>query len=208
MRKLLTVAVAAVLFTVLTPQKANAQKYLGQTVVGANAGFSLVGAGFRAVFIAADQIVGLNTSVTPGISTSVDVGLSNRFSMGVAVFYQQANARFSSYIDPTDSVRYTGDFYFKAKRQNYAVRALFHFGDSDDFDPYFGIRLGMARWSFSDNLPTPFIDRDFFRKRVLPQALFGVRYFFLPFLGVNAEIAVGFPYYLSTGINFRFGGGM
>jgi opacity protein-like surface antigen len=210
MKKLLTVAAAVFLLTAITPTQAVAQKYLGQTVVGTNIGFSLVGALMSGAFNVTDRaIVGLSTRVTPGMSGTVDVGLSDRFSVGGAYFIQVATANWSSYQD-TNGVTHTGDFYFRATRNNFGLRALFHFGDNDDFDPYFGVRIGMARWTFKSNVDgyegLGLFDDTVFRNRVLPQVCFGVRYFFLPFLGVNAEIAVGFPYYLSTGINFRFGG--
>ncbi len=210
-KKLLTVAVAAILLTVMTPTQVQAQKYLGQTVVGTNAAFSLVGGALRGIFNVADaNIEGFTTKVTPGMAFSTDVGLSPRFSMGGAYFLQVATMNWDSYTDTNGVVHNNGDYYFRASRHNFGIRALFHFGDEDDFDPYFGVRIGMARWTTSSNVPDyedlGIFDATFFRSRVLPQVLFGVRYFFLPFLGVNAEIAVGFPYYLSTGINFRFGG--
>lgn len=210
MRKLLTVAVAVIAFTVLTPSQAVAQKYLGQTVIGSSAGFSLVGALLTNAFNVTDRaIAGFDARVTPGISNTIDVGLAPRFSLGAAYFIQSAKAEWSSYED-SNGIVHTGDYYFRLTRHNFGIRALFHFGDNDDFDPYFGVRIGMARWTFKTNVEggndIGLFDNTLFRARVLPQALFGVRYFFLPFLGVNAEIAVGFPYYLSTGINFRFGG--
>lgn len=209
MRKLLIIAGAAIFMTVLTPTHVQAQKYLGQTVVGTNAGFSLVGALLTTTFNAADRVVGLNASVTPGISSTVDVGLAPRFSIGGAYFFQTAKAEWTQYTDTAGYVQ-TGDYNLRLTRHNFGIRALFHFGDNDDFDPYFGLRLGMSRWTYKTNVPgadiVELFDPRVFRNRVLPQALFGVRYFFLPFLGVNAEMAIGFPYYLSAGINFRFGG--
>lgn len=212
MRKLMTMAAAVLLLAVSTPTTVHAQKYLGQTVIGANAGFSLVGSLMRGIFNVTDRaIVGLDSRVTPGISGTVDVGLSPRFSLGGAYFIQVATMNFSSYTDTAGFV-HNGDYFFRATRNNFGVRALFHFGDEDDFDPYFGVRIGMARWTTKSNVDgyedLGLFDATFFRNRVLPQVLFGVRYFFLPFLGVNAEIAIGFPYYLSAGVNFRFGGGM
>ncbi len=210
MRKFLTVTAVAIALAVIAPTQAVAQKYLGQTVIGTNAGFSLVGALLTTTFNAADRVTGLQARVSPGISTSVDVGLAPRFSMGGAYFIQTASAEWDQYTDSSGTV-HNGEYSMRLTRHNFGIRALFHFGDNDDFDPYFGVRIGMSRWTYStkgvdagDDIGL--FDETVFRNRVLPQALFGVRYFFLPFLGVNAEIAVGFPYYLSTGINFRFGG--
>jgi opacity protein-like surface antigen len=209
MRKFLTGTALAIALAVFTPTQVAAQKYLGQTVIGTNAGFSLVGALLTTTFNAADRVEGLDARVTPGISSTVDVGLAPRFSMGGAYFFQSASADWTQYTD-TAGVVHTGEYNMRLTRHNFGIRALFHFGDNDDFDPYFGVRIGMSKWTYTSNVDGAddlgLFDETVFRNRVLPQALFGVRYFFLPFLGVNAEIAVGFPYYLSTGINFRFGG--
>lgn len=210
MRKFLTVTACAVAFAVLVPTQAFAQKYRGQTVIGTNGAFSLVGAVVFGAFNITDRAIeGFNARATPGISTSIDVGLTPRFSVGGAYFVQSASAEWTSYTDTAGNT-YTGEYYIRLKRENFGLRALFHFGAEDDFDPYFGVRLGMSRWTSEIKIETgsniDLFDETVFRNRFLPQAIFGVRYFFLPFLGVNTEIAVGFPYYLSLGVNFRFGG--
>ncbi|HEU4716415.1 MAG TPA: hypothetical protein VFU15_01200 [Bacteroidia bacterium] len=202
---------AALLFAFVfagLPKTMQAQKYQGQVVIGANCAFSLVGLVMNTAFNVADRgIVGLSTSVTPGLSGTVDVGVTDRFSLGVSHFYQSANAHWSTYTD-NNGITHTGDFHYRITRQNTALRALFHFGDNDDIDPYFGIRLGYSYWSSSSNIAD--VDQTFdlskFKPHLWPQALFGVRYFFIPNLGVNAEIAAGPPYYLSVGLNARFGG--
>lgn len=207
MKKFLSIAAVVFAFAVVTPTQVAAQKYAGQTVIGVNGAFSLVGLVMTSTFNVADRINGLSTSVTPGLSGSVDFGITDRFSLGVAHFYQSANAKWTSYTD-TANVLQTGDWNYRLTRQNTALRMLFHLSDNDDLDPYFGIRLGYSYWSQSTNVPdaSSFLNLGVFKSKFWPQALFGVRYFFIPALGVNAELALGFPYYLSVGVNFRFGG--
>jgi hypothetical protein len=207
MKKILILAAAVFTLAVVAPTKAVAQKYMGQTVVGANGAFSLVGLLMTTTFKAIDNVEGLSTNVTPGMSGTVDVGITDRFSIGGAHFIQVATAKWTSYTD-TNGVIKTGDFHYRMMRQNTALRLLFHFGDNDDLDTYFGIRLGYSYWNTSSNDPEvdQFLDLDKFKGKFWPQAIFGVRYFFIPVLGVNAELALGFPYYLSVGVNFRFGG--
>jgi opacity protein-like surface antigen len=210
MKKSFSIAAAALmLFFVTAPKQAEAQKYQGQVVVGANGAFSLVGLFMTSVFnVAGNNITGLTTHTIPGLSGTVDVGITDRFSLGIAHFYQSSNASWSSYTDSSGNTQ-TGDYHLRITRQNTAVRALFHFGDNDDLDPYFGIRLGYSYWSTNTNVPNSgyLYDAARFTGHFWPQALFGIRYFFVPNVGVNTEIALGFPYYLSAGVNVRFGGG-
>ncbi len=207
MKKLLTIAATVFTLAVVTPTQMAAQKYAGQTVIGVNGAFSLVGLVITTTFNAIDGVDGLSTNVIPGMNGTVDFGITDRFSIGIAHFYQSGTAKWTSYQD-TSGVMQTGDWHYRLTRQNTALRMLFHLGDNDDLDTYFGIRLGMSYWSQSTNVPDAgsVIDLGVFGNKFWPQAVFGVRYFFIPALGVNAELALGFPYYLSVGINFRFGG--
>jgi hypothetical protein len=207
MKKLLILALSAIVLNCLTPATAAAQKYQGQVNVGANGAFSLVGLLLTSTFNSIDRIEGLNTAVTPGLNGTIDFGLSDRFSLGVAHFYQSATAKWSSYTDSAGIVQ-SGDWYYRLTRQNTAVRMLFHFGENDDLDTYFGVRLGYSYWSQRTNVTNAgsVIDLGVFRTRFWPQAVFGARYFFTEYIGANAEIALGFPYYLSVGLNARFGG--
>ncbi len=209
MKKSMCIAIAAIMLVfVATPKQVAAQKYQGQVVVGVNGAFSLVGLVVTSTFHAANTIAGVSTSVIPGISGTVDYGITDRFSLGVAQFYQGANVKWSSYQDSLGNT-VTGNFHYRFARNNTAIRALFHFGDNDDLDPYFGLRLGYSYWSSSTNAPNIYgLDvTKLIKPHFWPQAIFGIRYFFTANIGVNAELALGFPYYLSAGVNARFGGG-
>jgi opacity protein-like surface antigen len=209
MKKIMLYAAAVLLLGfVVTPQRASAQKYQGQVVVGANGAFSLVGLVMTTTFNSLGYVQGLTTSTTPGLSGTVDFGVTDRFSIGIAHFYQSANAKWNTYQD-TNGVIQAGDFHYRVTRQNTAIRALFHFGDNDDVDPYFGVRLGYSYWKGTSNVADidQLLDFGRFGSHFWPQAIFGIRYFFIPNFGVNTEVALGFPYYLSVGLNARFGGG-
>ena len=209
MKKLLIISTAVFLFFV-APGEVFAQKYKGQVVIGANGAFSLVGLTMNLAFDAIDSVQGLNAKTTPGLSGTVDFGITDRISLGIAHFYQGSKVTWNSYTDSTsgNAVIFTGNFYAKILRQNTGVRALFHFGSNDNVDPYFGIRIGYSYWRVTSNVENIRRLADFARlgNHLLPQAIFGIRYFFSPNIGVNGEFALGFPYYLSAGLNIRFGG--
>ena len=204
-----TVAAAFLFALVVTPKQAAAQKYQGQVVIGANGAFSLVGLLMNSLLnTSANNIQGVTYKSFPGLSGTVDYGVTDRFSIGIAHFYQTFNIKWTGYTDSSGFVN-TGDYHLRFNRQNTAIRALFHFGDNDDLDPYFGIRLGYSYWSHETNVTnvgTGFFNLDKAASHFWPQAIFGIRYFFTPNIGVNSELALGFPYYLSAGLNVRFGG--
>jgi hypothetical protein len=201
---------AAIVIALIIPGKAQAQTAKGQVVVGTNGAFSLVGTAMTLAFKGIGNIDGLTTHTTPGLSGTVDYGISRRFSLGVATFYQSASAKWNVYSDSSSgtNIYYNGDYHARVTRMNTGIRALFHFGNSDDFDPYFGFRVGVSYWNITSNVANIDALGNFkhFSTTVWPQAIFGVRYFFTPNIGVNGEFALGFPYFMSLGVNFRFGG--
>lgn len=208
MRRIVIAVLISCLAVAGTAIQCHAQKYKAEVVLNTNASFSLVSSYVRISFKVADyQIDGLDTKVTPAISGTADIGVTDRISVGFGYFYQTARADWTSFVDTiTDSV-YTGEFNFRAKRYNYGVRALLHFGNNDAIDPYFGFRVGFGQWKVNTNVTAfELFDARRFKAKVTFQAIFGVRYYFLPFIGVNGEIAFGYPYFLSGGLSFRFGG--
>lgn len=209
--KKIAVAVLAVFILIGgTATPCSAQKYKGEVVINTNMAFSLVGATMRIALKAADfKIDGLDTRVSPCFSGTIDVGVTDRISLGAGYLYQSAEAEWKRFVVPGvfgDSL-VIGDFNLTAYRNNYGIRALIHFGNNDQFDPYFGFRLGYGVWKVSCNVSDyEIFDKKKFRNLVTVQAVFGFRYYFLPFLGVNGELAFGFPYFLSAGLSWKFGG--
>jgi hypothetical protein len=153
-----------------------------------------------------NQSVGSNTEVQttsiPGINAMLDYGVTDRFSVGGAYYYQSWSG---SWVG-TDSVGISHNYSYNITRQNAGLRALFHFGDNDDMDTYAGARFGYSFWSYKTDADHA-LDWGKMTSRLWPQAIFGMRYFFTPNIGFNAEFAVGPPYYMMVGLNARFGGG-
>ncbi len=211
MKKLSIVLLSAALcFAMLKPQAAMAQKEKGQSVVTVGAGASLVGILFKAITTPVNSSGGsAKFSSTPAILAMYDFGVTDRFSIGAAFSYQSFTGTFTdwAYDNSLGGVS-VATFKDRVTRLNYAVRPLFHLGNNDDMDMYIGPRIGMTQWTFSSNNPDPYYDSgdfyDGFTSRIRVQVLYGIRYFFNEHIGLNGEIAIGTPYYMMGGINFKF----
>jgi hypothetical protein len=160
---------------------------------------------------------GLNTigdvksTKTPVIWGGVDYGVTDRFSIGAVYTYQGLTAKYNAfqYEDDSGNVITTyGDFTDRLTRQSIGIRPLFHFGDSDDFDIYTGARLTYVFWNYNSSRNDVDVTDLFqgFGSPIKPQFLLGMRYFFIPSAGFNVEFAIGPAYFMSFGLNYRFGG--
>lgn len=198
-------ATAFMLVFASLPTQVAAQKYQGQMNFTAGGSFSLTGLTMNFVIDAIDNAQGTTTRSTPGLNGMFDYGITDRFSLGAAYHFQNFRAEFNGYTDSAGNA-VVGDYYVGVTRQNIGLRALFHFGDNDDLDIYAGARAGITLWSYNTNANTTGLGDDLFTSRVWPQAIFGMRYYFTPNIGVNTEFAIGPPYYLMLGVNARFGG--
>lgn len=207
---MLFVAAIATGLCLVKPQTGYAQNEQGKSVVTAGAGYSLVGALFKSV----DNAIGSNGTVdlksTPVICGMYDYALADHFSIGAAFSYQSFTAVYTN-AEYTNSQGFTvtGSWKDRVTRMNYAIRPLFHFGDNESFDHYAGVRLGFTNWGFTSDNPDPYYNTtDFypsgFKNRLRVQTLYGMRYFFTDNIGVNLELAIGSPYYMMGGVNFKF----
>lgn len=130
-------------------------------------------------------------SSKPAIQLTYDFALSNKFSVGLAYSYQ----RFI--LDVPDFV------YLDSKRNNIAVRFLWHYVQNERLDMYAAARLGMTYWN--ENYDYTYDPNDMIEKRKLiaPQLALGTRYYITPNIGLSIEAAFGAPHYLSFGANYR-----
>jgi hypothetical protein len=126
-----------------------------------------------------------------------------------------------------------GDISLTIPRTTFATRLLFHYGNKGRIDCYTGFRLGVGLWSPKlnidvdqatfdriinelveqsgvprDQLPSSIESKLKTRAiGILPQAQFipfGIRGYVTENIGINGELAIGSPYYLSIGANYRF----
>ncbi|MFZ4544390.1 MAG: outer membrane beta-barrel protein [Saprospiraceae bacterium] len=172
------------------------------------------------------QHLGGAFSHVPTIGFAWDYATLKWFSVGFAGSYNNVKLRVDAVNFDKNPI---GEVTISIPRTTFAARFLFHYGNSNYFDCYSGIRLGIGIWSpkinaeispgvaeaviqsvigsnfrfgsgIIDKLPSKvtFVATQF---QVIP---IGVRWFFTDHLGVNAELAVGSPYFLSAGANYRF----
>ena len=198
-------------FSTFAPQYANAQKIKGQTVVTAGAGYSLVGLFMGAISTGLNTIGDVNSTKTPVIIGGLDYGITDHFSLGAVYTYQGVSANYNSYTD-YDTLGYLvtiqGSFTDRITRQSIGVRPLFHFGESEKLDLYTGARFSYVWWNSTSSVRANLSQTDIFAglgRPIKPQAIFGMRYNFMPALGFNAEFAIGSTYFMMVGINARFG---
>jgi hypothetical protein len=204
-------ALLLVALVTLNPTQAHAQKYKGQTVITGAAGYSLTGILFNVIKEGLNTVGDINATKTPVIMGGVDYGITDRFSIGAVYTYQGLTAKYGAY-ETTDSAGniyvVNGDFTDRLTRQSIGIRPLFHLGDNDDLDMYVGARLSYVFWSYNSNRPDASgLDIvNGFGSPIKPQFIFGLRYFFIPNVGFNTEVAIGPTYLMTFGINARFGG--
>lgn len=176
-------------------------------VVTAGAGWSLIGA----LFSVSDVSGEVSTSVSPVIHASFDYGLTKNMSIGAAFGYQRGVATISDYEYYNSANQLvTENFEWKVSILNIGARALFHYGRSEDFDMYSGVRFSYLSVNSEYETNDTSFDGDAFDKLSgvgFQLVAFGARGYFTPNLGFNAELAFGSPYFVMGGLNYRFGGG-
>jgi hypothetical protein len=211
MKKIL---ICLALIAVMIPKDSFSQRRLGQTVITANAGISPM---------AIISSMGANANVsndvfrsTPVYIAHMDIGITKVISIGPSMSYQS----FRYYYDQSTNygVIRSRDI---TTRANYGGRLLFHFGkkERENFDVYAGVRVGCSVWNLSTTNPSssyliddyernqpwgirvPLKARDEYRFSV--QALYGFRYYFSKFLGINFEFSIGSPVLFSVGLNAK-----
>lgn len=188
----------------LLPVIAIGQKEEGQVVASLGLGYSLIGAIFSVSDNSGDDT---KSFATPAIVFAADYGITENFSIGLAGGWQKMGLNYTdySYID-SDGDIVTEDFKYTLSRSNLGVRALFHYGGSDDFDMYSGAKVGYTIWNFKNDSNDPdFITPTDKASGVGFQLIaFGARGYFSESVGAFFELGLfGAPYFLAGGIAFR-----
>lgn len=174
---------------------ASAQTLSGESVISANAGFSLAGA----LFGLADIDGNVDASAPPALQFSYDYAITEKLSLGGGLSYQKFGLAYTDYGDAME------DFDVRLSRFNLALRGLFHYGGQEQVDMYSGLRLGLSNWSVKGGTSDP----DYEPPKangitIAPQLiLFGIRAYVAGNLGLNAELGVGGPHFFTVGLNYR-----
>lgn len=174
-------------------------------------GYSLLGLFGGMVEGLLDGVDELTVKSSPEFIVNYDYKVVDKFSVGAGYTYQQLKME---YLDTV--INLAGDTsyaFFKDKitRQNTGIRLAVHFNDLDEpLDTYAGVRVSMTFWGYktdnprSDRNPEAEIDEFFNEGKVRTQVFLGTRYYFNDFIGVGGEVAIGNPYFLALGIDFKF----
>lgn len=141
--------------------------------------------------------------IFPVFNAMAEYGTSENEAFGLALSYQAVYDYPFNYANPPISP----DAAEKVSRLNMAFRYLHFIKGKGTF--YYGLRIGISYWR--DIVPAgmdPYqrlLQSAAFIAAPSFQALFGYRYYFGYHFGLNAEVALGTPYYGEVGTTFRIG---
>jgi hypothetical protein len=214
MRKLiLSTLLLAVISVTAFSQKAESQKPEYRSTVSIGAGPSIIGkvGGLLNKIEIPDSAATMSFDAKLVYGITYDYRIFKWFSVGAAFSIQKMGGTFYDfhYKDFDDVLKYINVNY-DVTRLNFAVRPLFHYGNSPKLDMYSGFRMGMLSSSVALNAEVPgLVKQDIFKfglgRRVCFQMVgFGIKYYITKNIGINTEIAIGAPYFLSGGLNVRF----
>ncbi len=135
-----------------------------------------------------------------------EYGISDNIGLGLSFAY--ADNEWAYIYQSTDMNGNPATYTETTTRNTYSVLARFnfHMGDSEKFDPYIGFGVGYrdANWDISSNSPSGNSGVSF--KSFMPfgfELTAGARYFFIPNLGVYAEVGAAKSIF-QGGITARF----
>jgi hypothetical protein len=192
----------------------NAQNMDYRSTISVNAGLNAISL-FPGLVNSASDETGVKLSATPSFQVSYDFALAKWFSLGAAGSFNTVKSTGTgfSYTDTETGKTGVGNYDYKGTRMTFAVRALFHYGNSDKLDMYSGLRVGIKRWNNTltatgtlKDVLTPngvWPSLNGLNAQVIP---FGLRYYVTNNLGLGFETAFGAPYFAALQVNYRLGG--
>ncbi len=200
-----TIILMAIAFLSFSSVNVFAQDY--KHTAGLDVGLSALGGVVKAIMKSDTIPDGINYKTIPVLQLTYDFMVTERISVGAAASHQYYK------VDDENT-----NEHIKVTRSNFAVRGLFHYGNSDKLDMYSGIRLGLTNWGIHAQLPDldesdPTVQQfqrdmeDYIKGGLVfaPQLVaFGMRYYFTDNIGAHGEFSIGSPYVVSAGVNFRF----
>ena len=149
----------------------------------------------------------------PAFNVSADYGIFKELSIGGGITYQSCSVTvpgwYNQYTYKNENV------IENISRVNFRLRITAHWDFSDDhlWEMYGGAAVGESVWNDANNAHDPNFPCDApwnmnvgTSKLVSFQGYLGLRGYFTENLGAHLELAVGSPYFVETGISFRFGG--
>lgn len=184
-----------------------------EVVVSGGTGVSLSNMTLRAGTNLGLKEGGLSSRVqtTLLVNGMVDVCIANKISVGLAYTHKQFYWS-DAFQDTIQGVPVQSAAAFSVQKRNYAVRCLYHFDKSENFEIYTGLRLGMTHWKVNVSgqanaesiTETPVSEFNLPATYPSIQALAGFRHYFGNVFGWFGEVGIGSsPYFCSVGLNLR-----
>ena len=210
---ILSTLLLAVISVTAFSQKAESQKPEYRSTISIGAGPSIIGqvGGLLNKIEIPDSAASMSFDSKLVYGITYDYRILKWFSVGAAFSVQKMEGTFYNFhYKDYDNVLKSINVNYGITRMNFAVRPLFHYGKSPKLDMYSGFRMGMLTSKLALDVEVPgFIKQDIFKfglgSRVCFQVVgFGIKYYITKNIGINTEIAIGAPYYLSGGLNVRF----
>lgn len=163
----------------------------------------------------------------PQLQVAYDYGITKWFSIGGAVSYNKVTTTLNDVTyNRTENL---GNVSLGVSRLTLGARALFHYGNANRIDMYSGVRLGVGIWgvNVSSSIVNDRIDPllrsvggSGLWRRILGRDVgvgwaalqaqliaFGLRGYVGERIGINGELGLGSPYFMSLGVNYRLGYG-
>lgn len=183
-----------------------AQNKVGETSVSVITGVSLIGLYYDAPLLlstGSSNELKYTSNTTPVFGLAIDYSLIDLFSIGLAGSFQH----FENRVSLNSFSAYTRH---EVNRINLSVRSLFHIPNKEKVDLYGGLRLGATLWRDSESASFDANNNKLSGEKqgnyVLPsfQLLIGVKVYLIDNLALNAELAIGSPYFLAIGLAYTF----
>jgi len=137
------------------------------------------------------------------VSDKIGVGLKSNYS-STSIAYDENTTIYDSFGNPSIS---SYNYKIKISRFRIMPRFAIHFGNSSNFDAYFGVAAGYSSFKVSYESNDPDYDGDLSVSNPIPVGVrfdIGGNYFFTDFLGINFELGLGGGPVLNGGVVLKF----
>lgn len=161
-----------------------------------------------------------NISNSGVFNSKAEYAFTNDLGLGFAASYWNMGINVKNNytdVDPTDnqSKAFEDNYDFKVSALALGLRGNYHFGDEkkkSKVDPYIGLTIGLTRYTydlgFSSTFPSKQLPINTYQFKsgwgTYFSSTFGVRYYPISFIGLNAEIGWDRGAFLFGGIAFKF----
>ncbi len=206
MKKLLLLLIVALTgFNHLSAQSEERAVKKGDNTVNVYYGYSLTKSIIKAVI--PDSIKDVTVTGLGPIGLVYEHLITDGIGLGLELSYSSAALNYQNEgVDPQSNTVKLYDWKLKVATTRIFVRANFHFAKSDKFDAYFLVGAGYKSRTYSYDTNDPNYKGDKVNLTFIPYGFkpgLGFRYFFTPYFGINAELAIGTPL-MSGGLTVKF----